>query len=408
MPLENPRGQLLRSHAARDLKEPTLISFVDMARWMAALMVMVGHLRNPLFLGFGELTAAQKPIWVKAWFFITGYHAEAVLVFFVLSGYLVGGLSAARAAEGRWDLKSYGIDRFSRLFVAYVPALILTSALDWTGSHFFGGSGLYNGTHPMIVEKIHGQAFQNGLGPGVFFGNLFMLQYYFVPELGSNDPLWTLSTEWWFYVVFGVVLTALTASRAWIKGVCLVVALLLLALLRMEFIGLLGLWLIGFMISQLPRPPLSHPLVAFIALAGWLVFLRLEDAFFDAHLGWKLASQYVMAAIFAWLILSMRDRRITWLRVLAPFNQFMANFSYSVYLIHFPVLIFTVAMLGSVTKIEGFRKAFSPTDLLGVGVYVGMILLILIVAWLFAQLTERRTGVLRQALRRWIMPQAAA
>jgi hypothetical protein len=43
------------SAVAEDLKNPTLISFVDMARWMAAAMVMVGHLRNPLFLGYGEL-----------------------------------------------------------------------------------------------------------------------------------------------------------------------------------------------------------------------------------------------------------------------------------------------------------------------------------------------------------------
>lgn len=399
MTIENPRGQILRSHALTDLKAPTLISFIDMARWMAAVMVMVGHLRNPLLLGWGSLTPAERTLPVKLWYFITGYHAEAVLIFFVLSGYLVGGLAAARGAEGRWEPGGYAIDRISRLFIAFLPALLLTLVLDWAGSHWFGGTGLYNGTHPMVVEKIHGEIFQDRLTPGIFVGNMFMLQNYFVPELGSNDPLWTLSSEFWFYAVFGLALTAWLARSNRMRWLGAISAMAIIATLGPGFVGSFGLWAIGFAISQLPRPPLSHPLNASFMLIGWLGMLRIKDAFFDAYPDWKMASQYVLAALFAWLILSIRGRKAAWLEQMAPFNKVMADFSYSLYLIHFPLIFFSLALLGRVTGLAGFRRAFSPTDKVGVATYIAMILFCLAAAWCFSRVTERRTAALRLMLR---------
>lgn len=398
MSFENPQG-LLRSHTLSDLKEPTLVSFVDMARWLAALTVMVGHLRNPMFIGWGELPAADRTWWVKLWFFATGYHAEAVLVFFVLSGYLVGGLSAARGAQGKWHPGGYAIDRISRLFIAFLPALLLTVVLDYAGAHYFGGTGLYDGTHPMVVQKMHGTILQDRLTWPIFIGNAAMLQYYFVPELGSNDPLWTLSTEFWFYVLFGLMLTAWLARRPAVRWGCAVVALAASALLGSEFVLYLGMWLIGFLASQLPRPPLSHPLIATGAMLAWLAAIRLQDAYLDAHLGYKFVAHYVLAALFGWIILSMRDRRIPWLTRAAPFNKAMADFSYSVYLIHFPVIWFALAFLGTVSGVSGFRTAFRPTDPVGVATYVGLIFSCLAAAWLFARATEAHTATLRQALR---------
>lgn len=45
---------------AKALRAPTLISFVDMARWLAAMMVMLAHARNPLIIGYGELPASDQ------------------------------------------------------------------------------------------------------------------------------------------------------------------------------------------------------------------------------------------------------------------------------------------------------------------------------------------------------------
>ena len=68
---------------------------------------------------------------------VLGYHAfpatlpggyTGVDVFFVLSGFLVGG--AVMRAGPAFDWRTYAIARLSRLWVVLVPALLLTAALD--------------------------------------------------------------------------------------------------------------------------------------------------------------------------------------------------------------------------------------------------------------------------------------
>ena len=382
-----------------DLKDPALGSFIDMARWMAAFMVMVGHLRNPLLLGYGDRPAADQTLAVKLWFFATGFHAEAVLVFFVLSGFLVGGMSVARMARGQYHGWSYVIDRVSRLFIAFVPALLLTVLLDLAGAHWFGGSGIYDGTHPMIVQKVHGIAFADTLTLPVFFTNLFMLQTYFGPELGSNQPLWTLSTEFWFYMVFAVAAAAALASGPK-RIVFAAMAITMSAVLGVDFILWMGLWLIGLGLAFVHSPRLSRPLLATAALGAWLAMLRVMDGWFDAHLSAKTAAHYVMALLFAWLILSMRGRKVALFVALARFNKVMADFSFSLYLIHFPLIMFAIAALGTLTGNPGFYAGFPATDPVGIATYVGLIVLILLVSWAFSRATEAHTARLRQALKR--------
>ena len=73
-----------------ELKNPTLISFLDLSRWLAAAIVFISHLRNPLFVSYGDINPDNLNIFIQAWYFITGWEGEAVIIFFVLSGLLVG------------------------------------------------------------------------------------------------------------------------------------------------------------------------------------------------------------------------------------------------------------------------------------------------------------------------------
>src|ERR1035441_502485 len=44
-----------------------------------------------------------------------------------------------------------------------------------------------------------------------FFGNLFFLQSVVSPVFGSNGPLWSLSYEFWYYILFPVLMIAATS-----------------------------------------------------------------------------------------------------------------------------------------------------------------------------------------------------
>ena len=88
----------------------------------------------------------------------------------------------------------------------------------------------------------------------------------------------------------------------------------------------------------------------------------------------------------------------------------MADFSYSLYLIHFPIIWLTVAVLGRVTGNPGYYTGFAPTDPVGVASYLGIALFVTLLAWLFAQVTEQHTKLLRDGLKRtlikWPKPEA--
>jgi peptidoglycan/LPS O-acetylase OafA/YrhL len=387
---------------AADLAEPTLVSFMDMARWIAAAMVLLAHLRAPLLMSFPRLPPEARTVWVRAWFFVTGFHGEAVIIFFVLSGFLVGGLAAARAQEGRFDPASYAVDRFSRLFIAFIPAVFLTLALDRLGSSLFGTTGIYDGTNPMIIEKVNGKVFVDYLGLPVLLGNLAMLQGYFVESLGSNEPLWTLSTEFWFYFVFGALLTAVLVrgARRWLLALAAIAATVALG---GQFVMWFGIWVLGF-IAACIRPGRTGPWIVPLALMfAWLTFIRINTDAISADRIWIYGVDYVLGALLCWLILAIRNRRLAILERIRRFNKFMADFSYSLYLIHHPVLMFLIAMLGTITGLKGFTGGFSPTDPIGWGIYLVLAPAIFALSWLFAQATERHTGQLRNWLKRRLL-----
>ena len=146
--------------------------WLDLIRGLSAILVMLGHLRGFIFVDFGQL---QSPsIFSKLLYFSTGLGHQAVMVFFVLSGYFVGGsvLGGLKAERFRWS--GYAVARLSRLWVVLVPALLVTLVFDQLGSHL----------NPSAYAGEFGDRFMSGPGPDasadngfiVGLGNLLFLQ----------------------------------------------------------------------------------------------------------------------------------------------------------------------------------------------------------------------------------------
>lgn len=108
---------------------------------------------------------------------------EAVIVFFVLSGFLVRISFCRHPNLSFWD---YLIKRFRRIYFPLIISMVLSVIiLAWNGT---------------LVQKLSGVD---------IIGNFLLLQDFgsvkpgtwFYPFLG-NLPLWSLSYEWWFYIMF--------------------------------------------------------------------------------------------------------------------------------------------------------------------------------------------------------------
>lgn len=399
-PLVNPARFL------QDLTDRGLVSAIDLMRWVAAAVVAISHARFPLFKSYALLEPQQRPLWVKAWYFATGYYVEAVLVFFVLSGFLVGGMGLARLKQGKFDPPGYAIDRFSRLYTAFLPALLLSVLLTWIGMRWFDGTGLYSGTHPIFAATGTRLVFADNAGWGNFAGNLFMLQWFrdslFAAPYGANPPLYTLSSEFWFYAVFGL-LGAAANARGARRGVLVAIAAAATLVLGQIFWVYFGMWLIGVAAAVIRPPRLRIAIPALGLFVAALLLRRYVDSVGLDNQVLRTAMLYGVCIPIALVLLGLRGRPLPWAEVMAPFNKVMADFSYSLYLIHYPILILFVAALGAVTGLPGFAEGMSPTDPLALAVYGAAIVLCFGVAWIFAQVFERRTGLVRGWLKRRLL-----
>jgi peptidoglycan/LPS O-acetylase OafA/YrhL len=332
---------------------------------------------------------------VKIFYFVTQLGHEAVMVFFVLSGYLVGGIAIRRYRDSGFDLLDYASHRIARIYAAFLPALIIFGFFDILGTAMFSSSGLY--TQPLGVSSL-GQVPAHSESLACFIGNLLMLHTIEVPPFGSNGPLWSLANEWWYYVLFGAAMV-IVASRILAIRIAAGVSLLGLLLLLPFSITAWGLmWLTGAAVALYAakenwKPPLWLSLpIAIVVLAGSRI----------SHLGsidpyvskWRFFIDLAIAFGYSTVLLSFHrpGKRLSFPKV----HKQMAGFSYSLYLIHFPLMIFTVALLNEKLGLT-FLAQPSPARLF---YYVMMLVFLLVSAWLFAQVTEVRTSKLRDILMR--------
>lgn len=157
--------------------------YIHCIRGMSALAVMFGHgvglLPNPPLIG------THYPI-----------QSYGVVLFFVMSGFLIAYNCMTRAG---YSFGEYMIDRFSRIYVAFVPAILLVALVD-------------------PLYKTVG----NANSPETFVANIFMLHNTpfnrildglprFEPY-GSGRQFWTVALEWWLYSLFGILFFARASS----------------------------------------------------------------------------------------------------------------------------------------------------------------------------------------------------
>jgi peptidoglycan/LPS O-acetylase OafA/YrhL len=95
---------------------------------------------------------------------------------------------------------------------------------------------------------------------------------------------------------------------------------------------------------------------------------------------------------FALVIVSLANGSRRWF--FSKPSAYLADFSYSVYLIHFPVLMFVTSAVFSLTR-YGIKIQF---DAIGLIWFVAVFQLTILLAWVVSLFTERKTEALRLRL----------
>jgi peptidoglycan/LPS O-acetylase OafA/YrhL len=368
------------------------LTHFDFLRGIAAVAVAVGHVRGLYFVDFEQMKGGGALL--KALYLVTGFGHQAVVIFFALSGFFVG--SSVLSSRDRWSWSQYLLRRFTRLYVVLVPALVLTALLDRTGMALFGASGIYAGKLDAPYLTLQNVAVTGGVG--TFLGNAAFLQQIFVDTFGTNGPLWSLAYEFWAYLLFPLLVQATRRTTPVLHRASFVAAagvVLYFGGERLRFY--FPLWLMGALVAGVWSRWRVPGRVASMALRGTALMLFgamlvLARARFFGH---QDRDDVVLAVATSVLLLSLLvTARPTGAgalaRAYAGAANHLAGFSYTLYLIHFPPLVFVHAALMNGTRWAPDAKHLA----LGLALSCAVI-------WLFAyplaRLTERHT----ERVRRW-------
>jgi peptidoglycan/LPS O-acetylase OafA/YrhL len=353
---------------------------------------MWGHLRGLFFVDFPEVE--RHSAWLGAIYFVTGFGHQAVMVFFVLSGFFISSAILKRYAARNWSWGDYAIDRLSRLYVVLIPGLLFGLLWDTIGSRRFAWTGLY--THPL--QNLGYAVAREGLTVRDFVGNVFFLQTIVCRTFGSNAPLWSLANEFWYYVLFPLALSAgfAWATRSWGRAV----AFTILAIAVAIFVGpgilvAFLVWLAGCALAfaylrfkfGARGCLMAYLLASATGLATCLTAARIgaPSRFFGGDI--FVGSAFALF-LFGVLQLDFRGPVGRYSR----FTHWCAGFSYSLYVLHFPLLLLMRAWLAPVQRWQPDVPHVLRGALIGA--------VVLTFAWLVSLVTENETHVVRKWVRR--------
>lgn len=305
--------------------------YLDVIRFFAAMLVFVSHV--PKFAG-------------GAFWQISGFGHEAVIVFFVMSGFVI----AFVIDKKKESLFEYTVNRVSRIYSVAIPALIITIPLYYLGLS--------------INEDVMLSAQERMLDPVITIirAITFTNQSWTAYSTFSNLPYWSMGYEVWYYIFFAVIVFTKSWKRVIFSAICL-------AFMGLSIVIYLPIWLFGvalfklkdrvkindfyslilILITGLSLATLSINSVQetinneTLSLIGGFRELLLEPAHY-------FGSDYLMAIIFTLNLLGVynlfkNNDDIKLNHQIVKVIRELSSHTFAIYLLHMPMLYFIAALI---------------------------------------------------------------
>jgi len=264
---------------------------------------------------------------------------EAVLFFFVLSGFVIHLRQARNLASNpdttKLNIGQYLIRRTRRIYPPLVAALVLTSLFDFWGERL--NPAFYSGqTHYALINStVHSDHSWTTLA-----GNAAMVMDCYTPTFGTNGPLWSLKYEWWFYLIYPLLWPAV---RLGILTSTVLLAVLILVtrivphvpLLAVQVLPMMAIWWLGVLLAEVVAGRVRH------VWAGLGISMILLPVLYP-----QLGSTFLLGLVIAMLIwaglrLQAAGYSLKWLNKL----HWLGGSSYTLYVCHMPMLVLMGAYL---------------------------------------------------------------
>lgn len=368
---------------------------LDAIRGIAALVVVLTHLHDAVFPGAKDWTHFNLFMRVVLRIPTLGY--QAVMVFFVLSGFLVGGSVFQTVWSGKFSWRSYMVARMVRLYIVLLPALLIGGALDWLGMHMSATRSAYAGHVGTLIDNVYTHFSFHVLVENACFLQELSLPWVGkgpIPEFGSNIALWSLSCEFWYYIAIPLLALLLSKRQRIPTRVACALGLFLWGfLVGKEVIQLSVFWLLGALVAVLPRLPGPRSWVRGLTTAGSLIMLG-TSLKFVANIG-SYPSNFLVASSAALLIWGLQhDSEERLPRPYVRLARRSAASSYSLYLFHTPMLVLLVAWLGLSDAVVNRERMF---------ISAGLLICLLVYARITYEVFEKNTNRVRNLFKPFLL-----
>ena len=347
--------------------EPGLSIFLDLVRITAALIVTLAHAQVSGLIALNLGLLEMAPV--------------AVIVFFVLSGYIIESTTAKPAGLGQ-----YVIRRSARVYSVVLPALVLS----------FGLAAGYAASQ----SAMDFAAFVPDWGPWWRLPVVLTFQaedWFAAVEVPWDGPFWSMNYEVVYYALYAV-LTFFIGRRR------IVGAALVCVLAGPRILLLLPCWWIGVELARRPQVQFPSRAMAWLGLvlsSGLVIGLAIAGlpgrmSYYLAKVlpgmsallhSREFAGDYVFAILVVAMIAAVRQLQFgpkSWLVRCGRPITWAAGYTFSIYLFHRPL-----QQLAS--QFYQYRPGDEVTALL-------LVVIILLVVIALGSVTERRTSAWRRAI----------
>lgn len=294
---------------------------LDSLRGLASLYVVLHNLVYGLY-GLNIISERWKLL------FFAGQ--EAVMLFFLLSGFVI----YLSTHQKNLDFRSFFVRRFRRIYFPFVLSILLSILI-----FYFNGN---------LSEKFSARE---------LIGNLLLLQDFgrvkpgnwFSPFLG-NLPLWSLSYEWWFYMLFYPLYKFLPESKRIYIILAFSGACYLIFTAYPNHLCLVGSYLIvwwcgvelaiGFLqdkFTLIRVQIISYSLILMIVLSI-IPIIHAQEIQFGVY-PFLVFRHFASALLIIWCgFIWYQHNFYGFDRLLGVFAK-LAPISYAIYIFHFPLLV---------------------------------------------------------------------
>ena len=311
---------------------PGLSLYLELLRLLAATEVVLFHVGGFALLG------GHRAVW-------NAFGHEAVVVFFVLSGFVI----AFAAHTREHTAKAYAVSRLTRIYSVALPCLLFTLLFDRVGLALV--PQLYAG---LVTD---GSALVRLVLGGLFLNESWALS----AQMFSNTPYWSIAYEFWYYAVFAGLFYFRGWPRIALTGLACLIA-------GYKILLLFPIWALGWGVYRWTQRHRVNPALGLVLFVQPALVLYLDDslswtrhagewlAVMIGHEHWRVGlswSRYVLtdtllgcsmaahfvgaAALSPWLERLLRP-------VARPVKWLTAR-SFTLYLLHQPAMLLAGALL---------------------------------------------------------------